>query len=253
MKKIIYALRFMTVIPIPWREGEDMGKVARSISFFPIVGVIIGLTNFAVYYLSSGFFSPVFSSVLVLVWWIFITGGLHLDGLADAADGVWGGTTREKRLEIMKDSRTGVFGVLTLISFLLLKTAGLFELFSQHVSQVPGILVTLPVFGRWISVFSIFFFKTARKEGLGWFFKENIRLKELIISLFLTLLIIYYFIGVPGIITLTALTIFAFSAALFFKSKLGGLTGDVYGALCESSELFSLIFLLILSSGKFGI
>jgi len=247
MKKLIYALRFMTVIPIPWKEGEDMGEVARSISFFPIVGVIIGLSNFALYYFSVKFFSPVFTSVAVVIWWIFITGGLHLDGLADTADGVWGGISRERRLEIMKDSRTGVFGVLTLISFIFLKTAGLYELFSLQNASIPHILISLPVFGRWISVFSIYFFKTARQEGLGYFFKENIGLKELVIPLILTVGIIFCLTGVPGIITLCVVTSLSVIASLFFKSRLGGLTGDVYGALCETAEMVSLLILLILS------
>jgi adenosylcobinamide-GDP ribazoletransferase len=236
----------MTIIPVPWKEGEDLNQVARSISFFPLIGLLIGLLNCAVFFLCVPFFSPFFSSVVIVISWIFITGGLHLDGLADTADGVWGGNTQEQRLEIMKDSRTGVFGVLTLISFILLKTAGLNELLTLQASGIPRILISLPVIGRWISVFSIYFFTTARKEGLGSFFKEHIGLKELLVSLVLTLVIIFSLIGVPGLVTLVLVTVFAAISSLFFKSRLGGLTGDIYGALCESSELFSLITLLIL-------
>jgi len=246
MKKLIYALRFMTVIPIKWKENENMGEVARSISFFPIVGIIIGLSNFAVYYIVSLLFSPLFTSVVVVVWWIFITGGLHLDGLGDTADGVWGGTTKERRLEIMKDSRSGVFGVLTLIAFLLLKTAVLNEMFSFSKGSALSLLISAPVIGRWTSVFSIYFFKSARKEGLGNFFKENISLKELIITFILTLLPVFYFSRFSGIITLVLVTIGIFFSSRYFKGKLGGLTGDIYGAQCESSELLSLIIMLIL-------
>lgn len=251
MKKLIYALRFMTIIPIPWKEGENMKQVARSISFFPIVGLIIGLSNWGVYYLSDKIFSPVFTSVAVVVWWIFVTGGLHLDGLGDTADGIWGGTSREKRLEIMKDSRSGIFGVLTLISFLLLKTAGLYELFSLHNKNIPFVIISIPIIGRWVSVFSIYFFKTARSEGLGYFFKENIGLKELTLSLILTMGILYYFTGIAGLVSLIIVTFFSALASLFFKSKLGGLSGDIYGALCELSELLSLILLLIFTISGF--
>jgi len=236
----------MTVIPIKWKENENMGEVARSISFFPIVGIIIGLSNFAVYYIVSLLFSPLFTSVVVVVWWIFITGGLHLDGLGDTADGVWGGTTKERRLEIMKDSRSGVFGVLTLIAFLLLKTAVLNEMFSFSKGSALSLLISAPVIGRWTSVFSIYFFKSARKEGLGNFFKENISLKELIITFILTLLPVFYFSRFSGIITLVLVTIGIFFSSRYFKGKLGGLTGDIYGAQCESSELLSLIIMLIL-------
>ena len=238
----------MTVIPIKWKENEDLKQVAHSISFFPVVGLIIGFTNYGLFYLSNLIFSSFFTSVLIVIWWIFITGGLHLDGLADTADGVWGGTTKERRLEIMKDSRTGVFGVLTLISFLLLKIAILNEFFTYNISESPALLITAPVLGRWISVFSIFYFKSARKDGLGNFFKENISWKELLLSLILTLLFVFYFTGPGGLITLFIITILSVPVSLFFSSKLGGLTGDVYGTLCESSELFSLIFIFILIS-----
>lgn len=246
MKKLIYALRFMTIIPIKWKEGEDMGEVARSISFFPFVGLIIGLINWGLYKLSILFFSPLFTSILVLVLWVVLTGGLHLDGLADTADGVWGGTSRERRLEIMKDSRTGAFGVLALICFLLLKTGALFEHFSSNDSAVLSVLVTAPLMGRWISVFSIYFFKTARKEGLGSFFKSNTGRKELIISLLLTLVGVYIFAGYNGLTAMAIVTSLSLAASLFFNGKLGGLTGDIYGALCESAELQTLVVLLLL-------
>lgn len=248
MKKLIYALRFMTIIPIKWKEGEDMNSVARSISFFPLVGLIIGLLNYGIFYISSLIFSPFLTAVIVVCWWIFITGGLHLDGLSDTSDGVWGGTTKERRLEIMKDSNTGVFGVLTLIAFLLLKTSALTELFSLYTDSIKPVLIILPVFGRWISVFSIFSFKTAKKDGLGNFFKEKIKLRELLISLVLTTVIISFLAGLFGIVILLSVTIISIPVSLFFIKKLGGLTGDIYGTLCETTELLALIFLLIFYS-----
>lgn len=251
MRRIIYALRFMTVIPIPWKEKEDMGEVARSIAFFPIVGLVIGLTNMGVFFLCELVFSPFLSSVIVLVWWIFITGGLHLDGLADTADGVWGGTTAERRLEIMKDSRTGVFGVLTLICFVLLKTATLNELFGYYGDLKYRALVTAPLVGRWISVFSIFFFESARKEGLGAFFKEHMGKGEFITALVLTLLFVFPAGGFAGLAALASATVLAFVFSIFFTGKLGGLTGDVYGALCEGSELLSLLIMIPLWSISF--
>ncbi len=246
MKKLIYALRFMTVIPIKWKEGEDLGEVARSISFFPFVGLIIGLSHVGFYLLMIRFFSPLFSSVLLIAWWVFITGGLHLDGLADTADGVWAGTTKERRLEIMKDSRTGVFGVITLISFLLLKTVALNEIITLHSNSIYSVLIGAPIVGRWISVFSIYFFPSARKEGLGIFFKENIGIKELLVSLFLTIVFLYFSGGFQALIALVLITGASLGFAQFFRSKLGGLTGDIYGALCEVAELLSIMVLILL-------
>lgn len=246
MKKLIYALRFMTIIPIKWKEGEDLGEVARSLSFFPIVGLIIGLTHWGIYLLIINLVSPLFSSVLLLVWWIFITGGLHLDGLADTADGVWGGTTKERRLEIMKDSRTGVFGVITLISFLLLKTVALNEVITLHSDSIFPVLICAPIVGRWISVFSIYFFPSAREEGLGIFFKENIAIKELLISFILTIGFIYFLGGFQALLAFVLITGLSFGFAHFFRSKLGGLTGDIYGALCEVAELLTIVMFIFL-------
>ncbi|MCP4162666.1 MAG: adenosylcobinamide-GDP ribazoletransferase [Deltaproteobacteria bacterium] len=246
MKKIIYAFRFLTIIPVKWKQGEDMGEVARSISFFPIVGIVIGISNIAVYYLSNMFFSPLFTSVAVIVWWIVITGGLHLDGLADTSDGVWGGTTKERRLEIMKDSRTGVFGVLKLVSFILLKDVIVHEIILLNHKTVYSILLLAPVIGRWISVISIFFFKSAKEDGLGHFFKENIGKKELVTAFLLTSIIIYLIAGLGSFIILFSVSIISVLVSLFFCTKLGGLTGDIYGTLCESSELLSLFAGLIL-------
>lgn len=248
MKKIIYALRFMTVIPIPWKEKEDMAEVARSIAFFPLVGLIIGLSNLAVYFLCELAFSPFLSAVIVLVWWIFITGGLHLDGLADTADGVWGGTTAERRLEIMKDSRTGVFGVLALICFILLKTGALHELFGFYSDLKYRALVTAPIVGRWISVFTIYVFDSAREDGLGAFFKSHMEKKEFIIGLLLALIFAFLAGGLGGLAALAAATVLSVVFSIFFTGKLGGLTGDIYGALCEGSELLTLLVLMPLWS-----
>ncbi|MCP4176846.1 MAG: adenosylcobinamide-GDP ribazoletransferase [bacterium] len=246
MKKIIYAFRFLTIIPIKWKQGEDMGEVARSISFFPLVGIVIGFSNIAVYYISNLFFSPIFTSVAVVVWWIIITGGLHLDGLADTSDGVWGGTTKERRLEIMKDSRTGVFGVLTLISVILLKVVTVYEIVLLDQKITCSLLLLAPVLGRWISVLSIFFFKSAKEDGLGHFFRENIGKKELLTAFILTSVIIYFTAGLGSFIILFSVSTLSVLASLYFCAKLGGLTGDIYGTLCESSELLSLFAGIIL-------
>nr|WP_281283502.1 adenosylcobinamide-GDP ribazoletransferase [Thiospirochaeta perfilievii] len=244
----MYAFRFMTVIPIPWKEGEDLDRVARSISLIPLVGLVIGLTISGIFTLSTNIFSNLFTSGLMTIWWIFITGGLHLDGLSDSSDGLFGGTTVEKRLEIMKDSRTGVFGVLTLICFILLKLLTINELIiNSRVSIIP-ILISIPIISRWCVVFSIFSFKSAKEGGLGVFFKKFIRVKDLILSLILTVGIIFYFTGLLGVLVTLLSTLITFLLSLFYIKKLGGLTGDLYGAINEIIELISMLQFLILSA-----
>lgn len=244
MKKIIYALRFMTVIPIPWKEDENLSEVARSLFLFPLAGLIIGISNLGIYILSRLMFSPFLSAVLVTVWWIFVTGGLHLDGLADTADGVWGGTTKERRLEIMKDSRIGAFGVLTLISFILLKTGTLNELFGFYDDNKYRALIIAPVLGRWVSVFSIYYFDSARNDGLGAFFKKYVSLKELLYALIFTVFITLVVGGLAGATALASVTVLAIVFSTFLSGKLGGLTGDTYGSMTEGAELITLLVML---------
>ncbi len=145
MLKLLYAIRFMTVIPIPYRQDEDLKKIARSSRYFPLVGLLIGLLLYGLYYLLHLAELDLLAAVGVTLLWVLITGGLHLDGLADTADGIGGGQSIERRLEIMKDSRIGSFGALALISQILIKTALIYEL--PETIALPALLVS-PMLGR---------------------------------------------------------------------------------------------------------
>ena len=173
MKKILYALRFMTVIPIPYKQDEDMTAVARSLAWFPLVGALIGTVLWGTARLFLLFLSPLTSAFLVTASSLILTGGLHLDGLSDLADGLGGGTDRERRLEIMKDSRIGAFGALALIVFLILK--GLF--FSELLQNLPAeelfLLILPPLWARSFAVIIIKSFPTARPGEWGIFSRKT--------------------------------------------------------------------------------
>ncbi len=121
--------------------------------------------------LFSLFLSSFTVKVFVLVFWVFLTRGFHLDGLADTADGVGRGASRGERLAIMKDSRIGAFGVLVLFCLLLLKFTLLGELEGQFYLRA---LILAPASGRWIMVLAIFSFPSAKKGGMGQRFKKTL-------------------------------------------------------------------------------
>lgn len=248
MVKLIYALRFLTVLPIPWKEDEDMQEVAKSMMFFPLVGLIIGGLLSVISFALLNKVSYLTISTIVIVAWIILTGGLHLDGLSDLFDG-FGGRTKEDRLRIMKDSTIGAFGTLSLIIVIVAKIVFVREFlldFSLSNNLLP--LILTPVWGRCMILVSIRFFNSARPNGMGDFFKREMKEINWITPLLLSLILTLYTISIGSLLIVLLLIISIFLFALFIAKKLGGLTGDCYGAICEISELLFLLFYQIGSS-----
>lgn len=245
MKKILYAFRFLTILPIPWKQDEDLTKVARSMIYFPLVGLVIGFVLVLVEFLLKTRISPLTNSTIITFLWIFITGGLHLDGLSDLADGL-GGRDREHRLEIMKDSRIGAFGALSLILLIILKIVFIRELLLNKNSSIIVLpLLLAPVWARNMQLISIKFFRSARKDGMGSFFKNEMRNREWLIPLIISTALTIYLSSFYALILLLPFVLIMVLFALSISKKLEGLTGDCYGAICELSEvLFLFIFLL---------
>lgn len=242
MKKILYAFRFLTILPISWKQDEDLTEVARSIIFFPFVGIVLGLTLTCISFILKPLFSPLTISVLIVFLWILFTGGLHLDGLSDLFDGL-GGKNREDSLRIMKDSNIGAFGALSLIAIIILKITFLFEIISNSNNSFIYPLILAPGWGRLFELLVIRFFKSARPEGMGNFFKKEIREREWIIPLVLLLILTIYLLTYKSLIFLTILSVVIFLFSKKISKRLGGLTGDCYGAICEISEfMFLLLF-----------
>ncbi|MCF7934245.1 MAG: adenosylcobinamide-GDP ribazoletransferase [Spirochaetia bacterium] len=243
MLKLLYAIRFMTVIPIPYRQDEDLKKIARSSRYFPLVGLLIGLLLYGLYYLLHLAELDLLAAVGVTLLWVMITGGLHLDGLADTADGIGGGQSIERRLEIMKDSRIGSFGALALISQILIKTALIYEL--PETIALPALLVS-PMLGRTLMLFDFRLFSSARPGGMGDFFRQNGTWAEPITGTLFGHAVIWLLSGLTGIAAagLSGLLILLYS--LYLSRRLGGLTGDCYGSVIEITESLVLLLLLIL-------
>ena len=243
----VSSIIFYTSIPLPYIEGLDFKRVAR---LAPVVGLVIatllllidiGLTVLGV---------PTFTrSVLVVGLWVYITGGLHLDGAMDTADGL-AVTNPERRLEVMADSATGAFGAMAAVLILLLKTAALTDLNPQNRWFA---IIAACGWGRWAQVLAILRYSYLKPTGKGAFHKEAINspfdlLPGLLLLLAITTLTALLhpqnLLTVP--FTVLAGITLSFITGAWFNYKLGGHTGDTYGAVVEWTEALFLFAMTII-------
>ena len=237
------AIAFLTIIPMPFKKEPKEREIASSLVFFPIVALLIGLLLFLANWGLGEVFSPVVTAAFTLLVWILISGAMHLDGLADSCDG-FAGNTAEKRLEIMKDSHTGAFGVVGISLLLLVKFAAIVSLSGWEWEA----LVLAPVFGTWAMVLAITVFPYARKNGVGQAFKQGATIFKLLIATIITLAAAALLAGWWGVVIMAITCLVTVLVGVFFKSRLGGLTGDTYGAIKEVSEAIVLILTPVLLS-----
>lgn len=237
MKSFLTALQFLTRIHLkdqPDLVGEDFG---RSTKFFPLVGAILG----SFYLLASWGLITVFgwanfvTTILVLLP-IVLTGGLLLDGFMDTADGVFSARDRARKLEIMKDSRVGSFGVIAFVALMLVNWTVLRDILPL---AMPALFI-MPVIGRMAMVLVIAFFPYARKDGMGKIFADMADRKTVAIAGITTVLFVVPW-GKGAIAALAAGLCFAWLLGRWLSAKLGGLTGDTYGAVETLTETVVLL------------
>ncbi|WP_129628450.1 adenosylcobinamide-GDP ribazoletransferase [Candidatus Oscillochloris fontis] len=230
------ALRFLTILPQPWLPPSAEGSFAAALPFFPLAGLVIGGLLVAT---GAGanllWLSPV-PTALIVVLWVILTSGLHLDGLSDTFDGVMSWRPRERKLEIMRDSRIGAMGALALAAVVLLKVS---FLLAAGAMWWPAVLIA-PVLGRWAMIYGIVRFPSARADGLGQSARAQASPITLVVAAGSALLIAGLAAGLPGLLAVLAVTGVAHLLATWWTRALGGLTGDTYGALCELSEVVAL-------------
>ena len=237
-------LQFMTTIPLRFdlkATPEDYGK---GLVFAPVVGLVIGGILAGCWYVLSLVFPLPVTAVLIMVIYILLTGGLHLDGLGDTFDGLFSGRTRERMLEIMRDSRVGTNAVLAIVSVVLLDTVIVYSLQGKMILLV---LLLFPVAGRIGSLVSAGISKYARTgEGLGRSFIDYCGMPHVAAGLVLYFIIFYVAAGLYGLIAgfITAFT--AFAVTRFFSRRIGGATGDILGAVCEINQTIFLLAVLLL-------
>ena len=235
MRNFVSALSFLTVIPSGRYAGPPDGA---SILYFPVVGVLIGGVLAGVDWLGSLFLYDELRVLVDVAFLALITGGLYLDGLADSADALYFHHDPAKALQIMKDPRTGVMGVLALIFCLGFKYAGIRALDIQHCWLW---FLAAPALARSAQVVGLVFMNDARETGgVGRALYQ--KGKYQVLTFCLIPLVLPFWVSVPvGLTVLGAFIIINVSLLAFFRYRLGGMTGDTFGALTEIMETFFLI------------
>lgn len=233
--EFLAAIQFLTRIPMP-SQPYEADSLARSVKFFPLVGLIVGGGAALVHFLLAPHLSRLAAAFFVVLYLTLITGGLHEDGLADTADGFGGGRNREQVLLIMRDSRIGTYGgvalVLSLIGRLVLVA-------SIPLPQVPYYLLATTVLARWTVLPLSYFLSSARMQTDG----QGARIARLtstgtmitgtVFSFGIAALLLKAR-SIAPILTIIALT---WLTGFYYKRRIGGITGDCFGGTIQLGEL----------------
>lgn len=234
MKSFFVALGFLTVLPCP-----ISGDFRKAPGFFPWVGLVLGFILWGGCELLGPFLSQGTLAVISVVGLAALTRGLHLDGLADSADALLGSWDRQRALEIMRDSRVGTFGVLAVVSVLLLKIYLLGE------GGVGGReLLIFPVLGRTGVLLPMGILPYLREEGKGRAFFPCGR-GTLLLGLGSGLGLAAAIGGLRGSVAWVAVVVYGLLFSRYLRGRLGGVTGDLLGASIETSEVVGLVVLAL--------
>ena len=229
---------------------RDPRNISHSRAFYPAIGLMIGLVLVGVEEGSSRVFSEPLTAAFLVAVMIVVTRGLHLDGLMDVFDGVFGGFTPERRLEIMRDSRVGAFGVIGAIAVLLLKYGALVSLLMLPQPGKEWALFLFPTLSRWTMVVLLGAFPYVRTQGLGSpFHGTGIKIATTIAGIS-ALAASVLLGGFAGLGLFFGVTVVAWLMGWAIAKTLGGLTGDAYGATNEIIETVVLIVATALATQK---
>lgn len=248
MKAFILILQFLTRIPIKADMAADEADFAKGIVYFPIVGLIIGSFNLLVYRAADMIAGGLFPIVCCLLANTAITGALHLDGIADTCDGIFSSRTKDRMLEIMRDSRIGTNGTLAILFDVLLRLALL--------NSMGGVLAMLsillaPVVAKTLVVLLISISVYARPGGMGGLFLGKLSPVRTAMAYVMGAGITLAFLKLWGIAVILACTVVCLGYRQFIYAKLQGMTGDTLGAANEVIEIALLLIMVAL--GRFGL
>ena len=241
MGRFLAAVRFLTVLPIPGTAGNAEDDLAGGVPLFPVVGALIGVVAAAAAFGLGKVLPPMPASVLAAILLAAVSGGLHLDGLSDTADGFFSARTRERMLEIMRDSHVGAMGVIAIVCVLLLKVAALASVPRPTMWRAAFLM---PLAGRCALVVTMALLPYARAEGgLGTvFYRRRPRLAALW-AIAVLAGVGYLALGIVGLIAAGASLMVTMAFAAYTYRKIRGTTGDTLGAACELAEVVPALIL----------
>jgi len=232
-----FALAFNMLTIIPFFKVHDFYKGINGYSamFYPLIGFLLGTILWATHYILDGYVPSTHLAVIIFALWVLITGALHLDGFSDTVDGLF--VSKEKALEVMKDSHVGGMGMTFTLVFIALKLSCVIHFEAYYL--LPVILM----FSRLNAILGIYFYDYI-SSGVGKLLKEELTAKHILFAIFYSLVLAYLFSFSSAFLLAILLLLII---GKFFTSRLGGLNGDIYGFIIEVSEL-SLLNYIIISS-----
>lgn len=239
LKRLVLMLQFFTRIPLNIQITANSSDFGKGLVFAPFVGLVIGAVLTIAAYGLLFIFPKVMVSAIVLVLYMAITGGIHLDGLGDTFDGIFSNRPKERILEIMRDSRVGTNAVLAVAGVLLLDFTALTQINEEYFLRI---LLLMPMAGRAGSLMGAAVSRYARLgEGLGKSFIDFCGKKELIWGLVIYSVISLLTIDLKLWIIMLVPPLSALLTVKYFSSKVGGATGDILGAVCELNQCVFLV------------
>lgn len=237
-QSLIICMAMYSIIPMPMIQWEER-SMKYILGFLPMVGVIIGGCMYGIYQVLGGF-TPTFQTVVLLLVPIIVSGGIHLDGLIDTCDAYFSYGDKEKKLEILKDPRTGAFGVIGAIVYFL----GLYAVYTQILANKQDVMMILPfvfVISRSVGAFCMIRIPNAKKDGLGASFSNSSSEKRVCVVLAIWLIsvgIILWMIQKAYCMIFIAIVIILLCCLIpIYMKKFGGITGDLTGFIISSLEL----------------
>ncbi|MCM8802340.1 MAG: adenosylcobinamide-GDP ribazoletransferase [Candidatus Omnitrophica bacterium] len=235
MKEILATFKFLTIFPFGKVDEEDLKK---SIIFFPLVGMVIGYFTYLFYLFLKRFFPNEISSFFVIIFLIIITGGIHIDGFVDTIDGVFGGKNKGEILKIMEDPHIGGFSVIFLFSLLFLKFLIIKNIFNLKIPLIISCLLS-----RYSVCYFSYFSIPAKDYGLSKIFFQDKKLSNFLLPTIFTLVILFLFLNSFSFVIFAINILFFHILNFYFKKKIGGITGDNFGFIIETTELLNLFLL----------
>lgn len=242
MTGLVLAVRYLTIVPVPGPRlrssaAEPLADLGRSAVWFPVVGLGLGFALALVQWVAARLFPALLVGLLTIAAWKLLTGGLHLDGLADCLDGL-AGRDPEHRLAIMRDSRIGAFAAIGLILVLLVDVAAVAEMAEDRRWRA---LVVAPTVARATPLVLARLFPPARRDGQGASFQASVGRAPTALAVALASLVAVVLLGWTGVLATVAGLLAAVLLGWLLASRLGGVTGDVLGAAVEIAELTVLL------------
>lgn len=231
----LVAIQFLTKLPVPTARDLPSDALAESARFFPIVGAIVGLGAIAIDLLVFPYAGRNVSVVLILLYLVIVTGGLHEDGLADAVDGFGGGWTKEQVLKIMRDSNVGSFGVIAIAFSLLARFVFLTTVPARAFS---GVILAGQVLSRWTALPLACWLPSARDQtGQGARIAHKMSAMSLIVGTLCMVVLVWAACGVAAVLLIAVASGATALTGAYYRHRIGGVTGDCLGATCQITEL----------------